>query len=251
LEIVDLTKENVSLALCADYGGYFEGGREERKKFLLWKLKDGKVRGKIAVEDEERLGWIDYYPTEDGWFRIECIDVDLDKRSRGVGRALMNACLKDCKDSKGVLVGATVWEHMPKGFFKKFGFVDATPEANISVMALRFGEEDVPAPQERRRFTPRLEVGKLVIDMFDDGQCPPSYVTRQLVKEAARDFANKINIREHDMRDEAEIKRFSGIGGIFLDGESAFFGYPGKEYHGKIGEIREALRKRLEAKSIL
>ncbi len=246
-----MTKEKVSLALCADYGGYFEGGREERKKFLLWKLKDGKVRGKIAVENEERLGWIDYYPMEDGWFRIACIDVDVDKRGQGVGRSLMNGCLEDCRGSNGVLVGATVWEHMPKGFFKKFGFVDATPEANISVMALRFGEEDVPAPQERRRFTPRLEVGKLVIDMFDDGQCPVSYVTRQLVKEAARDFADKIVIKEHDMKDEAEIKRFSGIGGIFLDGEGAFFGYPDKEYHGMIEEIREVLRKRLEAKSIL
>jgi len=163
----------------------------------------------------------------------------------------MNACLRDCRGSKGVLVGATVWEHMPKGFFKKFGFVDTTPEANISVMALRFGEEEVPAPQERRRFTPRLEVGKMVVDMFDDGQCPTSYATRQLVKEAARDFADKIVINEHDMKDEAEIKRFSGIGGISLDGEGAFFGYPDKEYHGMIGEIREVLRKRLKAKSIL
>lgn len=246
MEIADLTKERVSLALCCEsHGGYFKGGREERRKFLLWKLKEDKVRGKIAVEDKERLGWIDYYPTEDGWFQIGCILVGPEHRGRGVGRALINACLKDCKGSKGVLVSATVWEHMPKLFFKKCGFVDPDPEANISEMVMRFGEEEIPLSHEKRKFTPELEAGKLVIDMFDDGQCPTSYVTRQLVKEAARDFTDKIVIREHDMKDETEVTRFGDIEGIFIDGEEAFFGYPGKEYQGMLKEIRETLRKRL------
>jgi len=251
MRIVNLTKENVSLALCCEsHGGYFEGGCEERKKFLLWKLEEGKVRGKIAVEDGEKLGWIDYYPREDGWFRIGCILIDLDKRGRGIGGALLNACLRDCRRSKGVLVDATIWEHMPKGFFKKFGFVDTAPQSNISVLAAKFKEEDVPAPQVQSKFTPILEKDKLVIDMFSDGQCPVSYVTKQLVKEAARDFRDRIVIREHDMRDEAEKKRFGNIEGIFLDGKGAFFGYPSKEYQGMIDEIREILRKRLEAKTV-
>jgi GNAT superfamily N-acetyltransferase len=244
LKIVNLTKENVSLALCCEsYGGHWEEGVEERRKFLLWKLKHGKVRGKIALE-EERLGWIDYYPREDGWFRIACILVDKKHRGRGVGCALVNACLKDCRGGKGALVGATVWEHMPKGFFKKCGFVDPDPEANISVMAMRFVEEKAPPPEEKRKFTPKLEAGKLVIDMLDNGQCPTSYVTRQLVREAAMDFTDKIVIREHDMKNEVEIKRFGDLKGIFLDGKGAFFGHPGE-----VEKIKEILRKRLEAKT--
>jgi len=241
---VDLTKENVSLALCCEsYGGYWEEGVEERRKFLLWKLKHGKVRGKIALE-EEKLGWIDYYPWENGWFRINCILVDKKHCGRGVGRALVNACLKDCRGSKGVLVGATVWEHMPKGFFKRCGFVDPDPEADISVMVMKFVEEKVPPLGEKRRFTPKLEAGKLVIDMFDDGQCPTSYVTRRLVREAAMDFTDKIVIREHDVKDEAEVKMFGDLEGIFLDGKRVFFGYPGE-----VEKIKEILREMLQVKT--
>jgi len=87
MEIVDLTAENVSRAL---YCPGREGGREERRKFLLWKLRDGKVRGKIAVEGGKRLGWIDYYPRSDGWIRIGCIDVDEESGGRGVGRARLS-----------------------------------------------------------------------------------------------------------------------------------------------------------------
>ena len=91
MEIVDLTAENVSQALCCEsYGGYHDGGVEERRKFLLWKLRDGKVRGKIAVEGGKRLGWIDYYPRSDGWIRIGCIDVDEESGGRGVGRARLS-----------------------------------------------------------------------------------------------------------------------------------------------------------------
>jgi len=244
LEIVNLTVENVSRALCCEsYGGYWEGGVEERRKFLLWKLKDGKVRGKIAMEGEERLGWIDFYSMEDGWFRIACIDVDRKHRGRGVGRALVNACLKDCRGSSGVVVGATVWDHMPKGFFKKCGFVDTDEKANMSLMVFKFGEEETPPPQKERNYTPKLEAGKLMVDMFDDGQCPTTYVTRQLVKAAARDFVEKIAVREYDLKNQAVAERFGYIRGIFLDGEKTFFGYPGK-----IEEVREILRKKVEDK---
>ena len=98
MEIVDLTEENVSQALCGR-----EGGREERRKFLLWNLKSGKVRGKIAVERGEKLGWIDYYPRDDGWILIGCILVDEESRHRGVGRALMNAFARARSSSSGRL----------------------------------------------------------------------------------------------------------------------------------------------------
>lgn len=249
MEIVDLTAENVSQALCCvSYGGYHMRGVEERKRFLLWKLKDGKVRGKIAVEAGERLGWIDYYPRSDGWFRIGCIEVYKEYRSRGVGRELVNACLEDCRNSKGVIVAATVWDHMPKAFFKKFGFTDMDEKANISLMALKYKGDEPPANEKEKDSAPKLnlDAGKLVIDMFDDGECPTSYVTKQLFKEAAKDFADKIVIKEHDTKDRAVTVRFGDVEGIFLNGEKAFFGYPGE-----LEGIKKILRKELEGKKLL
>jgi len=243
MEIVDLTEENVSQALCGR-----EGGREERRKFLLWNLKDGKVRGKIAVEGGERLGWIDYYPRSDGWIRIGCIDVDKESRRGGVGRALMNACLADCRGSKGLIVGATVWEHMPKGFFKKFGFVDMNDKANISLMMVKFGNEEAPKHEKEKIDKPKIKLveGKLAIDTFDDGECPTLYVTRQLVKEAARNFGEKVVIREHDTKDKAVVEKFGNAEGVFIDGEEASFGYPGS-----LEGITDILRGKLGDRKLL
>jgi len=240
MEIVDLTEGNASYALCGR-----DGGREERRRFLLWNLKNGKVRGKIAVEGGKGLGWIDYYPRRDGWIRIGCIDVDKECRRRGVGRALMNACLADCRGSKGVIVAATIWEHMPKGFFEKFGFVDMNDKANISLMAVKFGDHEAPKREKEKVDKPKIELveGKLTIDVFDDGACPTSYATRQLVKEAARNFGDKIVIREHDTRDRAVVEEFGDAEGIFVYEDKAFFGYPGS-LEGIMGILRRELKDR-------
>jgi hypothetical protein len=141
---------------------------------------------------------------------------------------------------------------MPKGFFKKCGFFDTDEKADISLMAVKFGTEEPPRiekEQAQKRYKPKLEQGKLMIEMFDDGQCPVSCVTRQLVKEVARDFGDKVVIKEYDTKDKAVIEEFGYVKGIFLDGEKAFFGYPDEEYQGIIGEIRDILLKKLKAKS--
>jgi GNAT superfamily N-acetyltransferase len=253
LIIVDLKPDNVSQALCCQFHkGYWVGAVEERKKFLLWRLNKGKVWGKIAVESGKGLGWIDYYPREDGWVSIGCVLVQKEDYGHGIGRALVNACLDDCRRTKGVVVGATVWDHMPKGFFKKCGFFDTNEKADTSLMAVKFGTEEPPRTeneQAQKKHKPKLEQGKLVIEMFDDGQCPVSCVTRQLVKEAAGDFGDKVVIKEYDTKDEVVAEKFGYVKGIFLDGEKAFFGYPDDEYQGIIREIRNILRKKLEAKS--
>jgi GNAT superfamily N-acetyltransferase len=252
LIIVDLKPDNISQALCCEFHkGYWVEAVEERKKFLLWRLNEGKVRGKIAKEGGRSLGWIDYYPRTDGWVRIGCIHVLKENYGRGIGRALVNACLEDCRPSKGVLVGATVWDHMPKGFFKKCCFFDTDEKADVSLMAVKFGKEEPPRTgkeQAQEKYRPKLERGKLVIEIFDNGKCPVSFVTGQLVKEAVADFGDKIAVREYDAKNGKVVEEFGYVEGIFLDGERAFFGYPDREYQGIVAEIRQALRKKIEAK---
>jgi predicted GNAT family acetyltransferase len=250
--IVGLKPDNVSQALCCQFRkGYWTEAVDERRKFLLLRLDEGKVKGKIAVEDGKSLGWIDYYPRPDGWVRIGCINVPDEHYGRGIGRTLVNTCLDDCRCTKGVVVGATIWDHMPKGFFKKCGFFDTDERADLSLMTVKFGTEEPPRieqEQAQRKYEPMLEQGKLVIEMFDDGQCPVSYVTRQLVKEVARDFGDKVVIKEYDMKKEAVADRFGYMKGIFVDGEKAFFGYPDEEYQGIIVEIRDILCNKLKTK---
>ena len=119
-------------------------------------------------------------------------------------------------------------------------------------MAVKFGIEEPPRTekeQAQKKYKPKLEQGKLLIEMFDDGQCPVSYVARQLVKEAARGFSDKVVIQKYNTSNEAVAKKFGCVKGIFLDGEKAFFGYPDEEYQGIIDEIRNILRKKLEKRN--
>jgi len=54
---VELKPNNVSQALCClFYKGYWVGAVEERKKFLLHRLNEDKVQGKIADEGRKSLG---------------------------------------------------------------------------------------------------------------------------------------------------------------------------------------------------
>jgi thiol-disulfide isomerase/thioredoxin len=140
---------------------------------------------------------------------------------------------------------------MPRVFFEKCGFFDTDEKADVSLMAVKFGEEEPPRTereQAQEKWEPRREKGKLVIDMFDNGGCPVSFVARQLVKEAARDFGGNVIVREHDTKDKAIAEKFGSMKGIYLDGKRTFFGYPDKEYQGILAGINEALRRKLDAK---
>ena len=81
---------------------------------------------------------------------------------------MIKACIEDCKAkrAKGVTVRATVWEHMPKGFFRKYGFVDTDEKANISRMILK--PKDIPDsrfPPQKNLYRPHLEKGKIGIGL--------------------------------------------------------------------------------------
>jgi hypothetical protein len=55
--IADLKRDNVSQALCCQFcKGYWIEAVDERRKFLLLRLNEGKVKGKIAIEDGKSLG---------------------------------------------------------------------------------------------------------------------------------------------------------------------------------------------------
>ncbi|MCK4396074.1 GNAT family N-acetyltransferase [candidate division WOR-3 bacterium] len=208
----------------------------ERRRFLIDRLVEGRVWGKIAYKDDEPVGWIDYYPTDlSGWLSIGCIDVEESFRKRGVGRILMEACIEDCKDkhADGMAVYATVWEHMPKSFFKNFGFIDTDEKADISRMILKLKDVDDPEfPHQKNLYKPCLEKDRVVIDLLRSGTCPTAYQMHDLVKKAAQHFKDKVLLTEYATNEKELVKRFGDefnrSDGIYINGESCFFGYPGE-----------------------
>jgi predicted N-acetyltransferase YhbS len=244
LEIKDLDEKTMLDGFCAKPSpealksfekteSKLEEALAERQRFLSDRLTEGTVWGKIACRDGEPLGWIDCFPTDlDGWVVIGCIIVQTSVLGQGIADALMKAVIDEAKNrgAKGVTVGATVWEHMPKGFFAKYGFVDTDVKADMSLMILKLKDVETPRfPPRENLYKPQLVKGKIVIDLIRTGNCPTAYQMHDLVKKAAKRFKDKVIVNEYATNEKDVVGRFGKGGcGIYVNGESAFFGYPGE-----------------------
>jgi len=214
-------------------GSKLEEALAERRRFLSDRLTEGTVWGKIAYKDGLPVGWIDCSPAElEDWVVIGCIDVEEGYSRQGIGKALMEAAIEEARRRglKGVIVGATKWYHMPKSFFAKYAFVDTDEKADISRMILKFKEtEDPQFPPRASFYKPQLVKGKVVIDLIRTGNCPMGYQMHDLVKKAAERFKEKVRINEYATSEKDVVGRFGKGGcGMYANGESMFFGYPGK-----------------------
>jgi GNAT superfamily N-acetyltransferase len=210
-----------------------EEAQAERRRFLSDRLAEGTVWGKIAYKNSKPVGWIDCFPTDvDGWAVIGCMGIEEGFGGQGIGRALVEAVIEEAKKRglKGLTVGATVWDHMPKAFFAKYGFVDTDEKADMSGMNLKL--EDVGDPQfppEEDLYAFKPVPGKVVIDLMRTGGCPTPYLTHYFVKKAAERFKDKVIVNEYATSEADVVERFGkGGGGMYFNGESAFFGYPGE-----------------------
>jgi hypothetical protein len=158
---------------------------------------------------------------------------------------LINALIDDANSRglKGLTVGATVWDHMPKSFFAKYGFVDTDEKADSSRMNLKLLVSEEPQfPPKENLYKPQLVQDKVVIDLIRTGNCPTIYQTHDLVKRAAARFGDKLVVNEYATSEKDVIERFGNGGcGTYMNGKSAFFGYPGE-----LEEIVEFLKKKVE-----
>ena len=213
-----------------------EEALHERHRFLSERIAEGRVWGKIIYQENESVGWIDYYPTDlQGWLSIGCIDVEEKNRGHGIGKALIEACIDDCKvkQSNGIIVYATIWEHMPKNFFKKFGFIGTNEKADISRMTLKLKNvENSQFPPQKNLYKPYLKKDKIVIDLLRSGVCPTAFQMHDLIKKAAQHFKDKVIIKEYAFSEKKLIElfgnEFNRSDGIYINGDSCFFGYPGE-----------------------
>lgn len=227
-------------------GSNLEEAHAERRRFLSDRLAQGTVWGKIAYKDGKPAGWIDCFSTDlDDWTVIGCIVVQTSTLGHGIGDALIKAVIKEAKNrgAKGVTVGATVWDHMPKAFFAKYGFVDTDEKSNMSRMNLKLENvEDPKFPPKENLYEAQLVKGKVVIDLIRTGNCPTIYQMHDLIKKAAKRFKNKVVVNEYATSEKDVVERFGKGGcGTYVNGESAFFGYPGE-----FDDIVAYLQKKVE-----
>lgn len=132
-QIVTINENNIdSEHICCAIGDKkHEYGLSEKKKWMKDRFREGFVFKKAAVRGK---AFIQYGPAEnawapikaDGYMFIECFWVSGQFAGKGIGKRLLEECMYDAKNKKGiaVIVGSKKKPFLnDKAFFKKAGFV--------------------------------------------------------------------------------------------------------------------------------
>jgi hypothetical protein len=218
-----------SLCLCRDWvakhlGGYVEG-------FHL-QLASGEVIGHLYYAPSERA--LVPYEVEPGVGVLYCEWVQQRYQERGLGKRLFGAFLEAMQQSgaKGILVECTDVEgQMHFQHYLARGFEIAYESGRRKLLYLPLTQPEVSihplAPRIRpRRGTP-VEI--LIVSGY---MCPYEVSSELLVREVAREFGDRVTLREAQLT--PEILRDYGVAkGIFINGRQKLAG----------GETEEQVRQ--------
>jgi len=196
-----------------DVPAFVEGANIKR----VWAKKSFQMFGgiaKMAYVDSKPVGLIQYQPKpEEGLLEITCIFVpDTQNHRRGVGKALLNALIKDMEkpkpyfDNKPPLALVT-WAfgipgYYPQNmFYLKMGFKKAVEsDPNLLYYPLKEGYAYQP---KAGRFIPQTEdKGKALI--FYDPSCPFCMYFAEQIKASIGEVAPNLPVRMVNMFEERE-----------------------------------------------
>jgi len=226
--------------LCTGAGGEFAQAKEVRETWLREMFEKG-LTGWIAYEGETPVGYIEYMPLEqapynvtgEGGQFITCLWVLREHRGKGVGSALLRACMDDCPDGVSTLAYRGV-DHKPAEFFERVGF-QAVREEGIAVLLTRGDVQISLAPSGL--YVPRQLDGRLAVDVLYNPQCPYSYRVAERFQGVVEGHPRQglIDLLLIDVW--AERERLGLSGGIFLNGQAAAFETMGPPDQGEIRRV--------------
>lgn len=188
---INLTAENLAdeHLCCIIRSKKPHPGVEAKRQWLAARLQEGHVFRKL---DAKATVFIEYAPLETAWvpitgenyYYLYCLWVLGDCKGKGYGKALMEYCVADAKQSgrSGIcMLGAKKQKSFlsDQAFAKKWGFetVDAT-EGGYELLALSF---DGTAPQFAPSVKQRGIEGK-ELTIYYDQQCPFVFQSIEMVR---------------------------------------------------------------------
>lgn len=263
IEIADMTPDKTGdqLLVCLgyDYQDDSPQARAEKERsfglgcvakraYCAAMIGEG-FKAKLAYDDAGRaIGQIEYLPIEAALNRvvgrgltfINCMWVPPPHQRKGIGAALLNACIADAKAKhKGVAVlGYEGIDYMPASFFLKRGFEVVEQEGPCSLLWKKWASVEPPHFLPRK-YKPRLSKGVVVIDFFWNGQCPYAGRTLERVRKVARAMRDYVALNEVETNSRPRVKRYGLADGFFINGKIASWYPPTEE------EIRRAIENAL------
>ena len=193
----------------------FDGERIGRDELTL--LADGLAVASLEyVPIEETL-----YPVEgSAYLFLDCLWVMRPYTGRGVGRALVNALIREAR-ARGTgaatiawrgAPAAEGWSYMPPSFFRAFGFDVVDEDGDRVLMAVSYGARGKPSFVRSEPFPAEG------ITFLCHPSCPASlWAAEELAREAKTpDGTSEVEIVEVEGREGA--RRYGALFGVCVDG---------------------------------
>ncbi|MFQ5925683.1 MAG: GNAT family N-acetyltransferase [Dehalococcoidia bacterium] len=259
MPVESLTRANLRQAIFCVHSPFVHGDAGERmlRRLEEW-LGRGTLRGQVAwTQEGEPSGFVLYYPIEaapmemggEGFYAIQCLFVQPGGWGQGVGRALVEAAIRDAQKqgASGLAVEGFSFppdeegfEFMPQNFFRKMGFREVASGGPAALLFLPLGPEAKAPSYLEASFTPPAGGDRLRIDLLNCERCCVSVSNCEAVKQVAGDYSDRVEIHEHDQNSRQAVLEKGMAIGIFMDGELAFYGPPITEE-----QAREEMERRL------
>lgn len=201
-------------------------GVEAKRQWLADRLREGHVFRKLNAK---ATVFIEYAPLETAWvpitgenyFYVYCLWVSGSYKGKGYGKALMEYCLADAKETgkSGIcMLGAKKQKSWlsDQAFAKKYGFeVVDTTDTGYELLALSFdGTTPEFAPNAKKQ---KIESKELTI--YYDMQCPYVYQNVEMIKQYCETNEVPVSFMQVDTLKKAkELPCVFNNWGVFYQG---------------------------------
>lgn len=240
MRIEPLTSDNVRGGVFCARG---EAGDKMLDQHILW-IRDGVLRGQVAFSDDgQPIGFILYYPIAsaplemegEGFYAMQCLYVRPDQGGQGVGRDLIEAAARDARahNASGLAVEGfsfpmeeSAFEFMPKSFFLAMGFQEAATQGPGTLLFLSVRADAQPPRYLAASFQLPPGADRLRIDLLNCHRCFVGIRNNDVVRRVAEEYGALVELVEHDQNQRQAVLEKGMAVGIFIEGETAFFGGP-------------------------
>ncbi len=209
----------------------------------LWynEMKNKGLGVKLAFENEEIVGMIQYIPIEYSFaegqnlYLITCIWVHGYKegignyQKRGIGKALLEAAENDVKSrsAKGMVAwGLLLPFWMRAKWFKKQGYTKVDKQGMQVLLWKPFTDDAIPPKWIKQKKNPNPIQGKVVVTAFINGWCPAQNIVFERAKRAAKEFGDTVVFQEINTSVRDVFLEWGIADALFIDGKQVRTGPP-------------------------
>jgi hypothetical protein len=242
MEIVDLEEKYAEkYFLCLE--DWSEEIKEAGNHKQLWyrKMKEKGLQVKLAIEDDNVIGMIQYMPVEysvvegQNLYFINCIWVHGYKKgvgnhqNRGVGKSLLKAAEDDVKtkNSKGLAAwGISLPFWMKASWFKKQGYKKIDKNGMAVLLWKPFTKNAIPPKWIKEKKKPGKIADKVSVTSFKNGWCPALNLAYERAKRASQEFGDKVDFQEINTFDREVFLDWGISDALYIDGKQIRTGPP-------------------------